>query len=681
MAAAGGNGNITIGGKTFEDIPIHNVESVESYLERNHTHHAKINLFTMTQEWLRMHGLPPLTRVISDGLHFYAYSEDKSIALVRVPRAKTIKLYKNDTVLWSSQGITREELMKIPLKATSAVVAKPKVARVHTKIEKMTIKELKELFKDKRIKVPSGFTKEQLIEFLRLVEERRELHRKNPTEVFMFGLADEFNYESVLSKQLIEWIEDLLDVEMHSFEDKLQLLIDMGLVKKSDKKRSEFVKTFEEIRKKLLIALEKKYESLVLLKRNMHKTAAFSLDDPIFPKSKVTFRQLKDVIEPAKGIPVKDVYTRWGAITDKQAVIDLMGQIVSDHAHALGKILHKIASNHDRNRVYGLGSDILGHPDQALAILFSSQKKVEDYATFTVGFGWKKEPLSHLFLRDTLQFILTSSVHSHLTSMQYKNNSMIETIVKTANLLNSVGPYTTVKLDADSPILIPAILVKPGEARRPLIWDEYLSLVLSFVLLLPPVIQVNWAESYLQSFIEGYDLSIGTFPVCTYDQLPVFGRSLIAGGSHYTSCHLGMLYHMLISLNTVLFEGHVEPKRLGATAAAAAADVAPVLHKLPPMVIRQLVTGYLQLFFTEFEREHNITEDYTEEQKEQCKREFLAYILSYPVSEGNEDEFIVEANNMIGESLEWKGVKQRKKTSRRKHKRTRTKRHRTSKRN
>jgi hypothetical protein len=102
------------------------------------------------------------------------------------------------------------------------------------------------------------------------------------------------------------------------------------------------------------------------------------------------------------------------------------------------------------------------------------------------------------------------------------------------------------------------------------------------------------------------------------------------------------------------------------------------------MVIRQLVTVKLQEFLTIFEQEHEITDDYTEEQKEQCKREFVGYMLSFPVSEGNEDEFITEANNILDVSLRFKGVKQRKKTSRRK--RTRSKRlvkkiHRRSKRN
>lgn len=142
---------------------------------------------------------------------------------------------------------------------------------------------------------------------------------------------------------------------------------------------------------------------------------------------------------------------------------------------------------------------------------------------------------------------------------------------------------------------------------------------------------------------------------------------------------------MLISLYTVLFEGHIEPKRLAVAGAAVAADAAEVLHKLQPVTIKRYVTEYLQSFFTEFERKHDITEDYTEEQKEQCKREFIPYVLNHPVTDGNKDEFTDEANDQIEGLLEWKGVKQRKKTSRRKHKRTRSKymqkKHRTSKRN
>jgi len=400
--------------------------------------------------------------------------------------------------------------------------------------------------------------------------------------------------------------------------------------------------------------------------------------------SKASFGQLKAVIEPEKGKPVKDVYTRWEAITDKQAVVDLMTQIVLEHPQKIVKALKRCLTLIKQSELK-YEYQVISFIEEIIRLIKKSPDTILDTLFDTIGqekyisADLSRQRNYRLFFRIVLICILYNSTHTHLTSTGEKNKLMIESILKTADELSRYGPNTTVKLDKEGPILT----VRHGR-ERPIVWYEYMIIVMAFMLLLPPEVQVNWAESYLQSFVEGYDLTIDTFPVrCSYAELPIYGYPLTQGEGNqqtYTSCHLGMLYHMLISLYTVLFEGH-EPKRSDVLAVQPVLQELQELKKLPPVVITQLVTKYLQLFFPIYEEKYNITDDYTDEQKEQCKREFVDYILSFPFSDGNKDEFETEATNRVDVSLRYKGVKRQKSRRKRTTKKSRVKKiHKRSKR-
>jgi len=308
----------------------------------------------------------------------------------------------------------------------------------------------------------------------------------------------------------------------------------------------------------------------------------FSLDEPIRIYSSVTFGQLREALAPVK--EYKDVYTRWGAISNKQAVVNLMLQVILDKFE-----------KRDRSPI--------------------SKKIARSIISL---------PIIHFFEKD-LKNILSNSTHPFLSSKLDKNKRMLETFTATAKYLQVVGPNTTLTLDKGRDIMYPEILLYSHEQMRPILWSEFINLVMKFIAVLPFSVQTNWAELYVQRFIEGYDLTVEHFPPCAVP--PIYGSPARPGTQEYTSCHLGMEYHMLIALYDVLFLEH-EPK------SQLEQPVTQEEHRAfrLPIVIR-----YVQEFQHKFEEEHDITKDYTDAQKEQFKTECTSHILSLGVTEDGYD--------------------------------------------
>jgi hypothetical protein len=312
---------------------------------------------------------------------------------------------------------------------------------------------------------------------------------------------------------------------------------------------------------------------------NDNNPFTFSLDEPIRIYSSVTFGQLRDALAPVK--EYKDVYTRWAAISDKQAVVELMTQVILDKFE---KRDHSPISKKIERTILSL-------------------------------------PVTQ-FVANDLKHILIHSTHPFLTSNQDKNKRILETFTATARCLQQVGPHTTLSLEKGRDIMYPATLYnRPDEAMRPILWSEFIMLVMQFIAVLPFSVQTNWAELYVQRFIEGYDLTVERFPLCAVP--PIYGRPARPDTQEYTSCHLGMEYHMLIALYDVLFLAH-EPKQ-------------PVTQDEHRAFRLPIVIRYVQEFQQLFEREHDITKDYTETQKEQFKTECTAHILSLGVTEDGYD--------------------------------------------
>ena len=314
-----------------------------------------------------------------------------------------------------------------------------------------------------------------------------------------------------------------------------------------------------------------------------NKSATFSLDEPIRIYSSVTFGQLRDALAPVK--EYKDVYTRWAAIANKQVVVDLMTQVIFD----------KLEKRDRSATAKNVARTILSLPVIQ-------------------------------FMAKDLKNILEHSTHPFLTSKQDKNRRMLQTFTETAQCLQRVGPHTTLTLEKGRTIMYPVILQYPHEEMRPLVWSEFINLVLHFIALLPFSVQTNWAELYVQSFIEGYDLKVERFPVCAV--APIYGRPARPDTQEYTSCHLGMEYHMLIALYDVLFLAH-EPKRQLEQ---------PVVTQGEHRAFRlPIVIQYVQEFQQTFEDKHDITTEYTAAQKEEFNIECTAHILSLGVTEDGYD--------------------------------------------
>ena len=312
-----------------------------------------------------------------------------------------------------------------------------------------------------------------------------------------------------------------------------------------------------------------------------NKPFTFSLDEPIRAYSSVTFGKLREALAPVK--EYKDVYTRWAAIANKQSVVDLM----------------------------------------AIVILDKFEKR--DHSPFAKKIAKTILSLPVIqFMANDLKNILAHSTHPFLTSRQDKNRLMLQTFTATSQYLQRVGPHTTLTLDKGQDIMFPVILQHPHEEMRPIVWSEFINLVLHFIAVLPYSVQVNWAELYVQNFIEGYDLKVYNFPSCSIP--PIYGRPARPDSQEYTSCHLGMEYHMLIALYDVLFLGNEPKPQL----------IQPIVtnHRAfrLPIVIR-----YVKEFQQTFDHENDITEDYSEAQKLELKTECTAHILSLGVTEDGYD--------------------------------------------
>ena len=172
---------------------------------------------------------------------------------------------------------------------------------------------------------------------------------------------------------------------------------------------------------------------------------------------------------------------------------------------------------------------------------------------------------------------------------------MIQSLIQTAVDLQTNGPYTTIKNKGDQKLKCPG-------ADNELIWKDFMLIVLSFIKTLPISIQISWAENYMTSFIEGYDLKVSEFP----NQVVVFGNSLVENKQVYPSCYLGMLYHTLISLYQTLFESHP--------------DIQPELDpSTQKMIRRNMLSRLLQ----------NCMMEYELEDPEEYKLLFKAYALSH----------------------------------------------------
>lgn len=557
MAAAGTRKTIRLAGRKF-DVPSHHIIPIDEYITPEMKSYRP---YLEIRSKLSERKLQPLSFVIEDGTSFYAFSTKGTVAWI-YPRNELL-------VEWSSTDVERTYLSRLPVTT------------------------LQEMCREKLIlvpRIPAIETKEDFIRIITNTDERRKIRRTFP---YAFNRT-KFSHSESLRPNEMELMRHFFDCmrryyrvplpyeldSMSNIIDCITTLVYLGLAVYTEEKTFAIYDVILDINE----ALESNKEVPVDYTRRA--SLQFDLGDRIRIYSPVTFGQLRDALVPVK--EYKDVYTRWAAIADKQAVVDLMAQVVMDKVE-----------KRDRG--------------------FNPLKTIRSLLSLDVTHS----------LEGDLKRILVDSKHPFLTSRLSQNKKILETFTATARFIKEVGPNTTLTLDKGRDIMFPAILLEKDEPRRPILWSEFINLVLCFIVLLPKPIPENWAELYVQSFVEGYDLKVDRFPMCAVP--PIYGRPARPDTQEYTSCHLGMEYHMLIALYDVLFTGH-EPKQLDDTSAVKAVEQQDHrAFRLP--IVMKIVQDYLQ----EFIRENDSKEEFTEAQKEDFKQKCTIKILEKDITKDGYD--------------------------------------------
>ena len=677
MAAELPLGEIYIADVEFVDVPIGNEEPVGEYFQLPNVKEIVLERFGVAQEYLRRKGFPPLSVVTVNYRKrpqwFWAQSEDGSVGFVfnptranpdafQIVRAgEAVHLPRNgvivndniqDAAVIAADARDRDRRVdaqlaldigrldmggyEIPAErpaARPAVASVVPAVRPVRKIEEMNLEQLRQFAKDNHIQLHKELKRDEYLNILKKTLDKLDKRRKHPFRITkdekclarnikFFILVR--NYYNLIINATVDSLKKKENREiLLGFLEEIGLVVLEGTSRNKDERVEEYEK---EISRDIDIQRAAKDDINSILEGQRLKVANRGLDivmdKKIIPASPITFQQLHDALEPS-GTYVS-IYTRWEVAADKNRALAYLYQMIIDHDMKSKKVSRQEAINSLNRR---LGNEIISS------------------------------------IRNHMHEFLYESVHPHL-SVRYGNNNssdMIRSLIHTARDLMEIGPNTTLKNKEGT------ILLDPRN-HHAIIWTQYMNLIFEFISILPKPLRIEWAEAYLTSFIEGYDLRIGSFPRCT-NIIPVFGKPLTPDTQQYPSCILGMTYHMLLSLYQVLFEIHA-PKIKVRGKLVLQVEPKPVI--VPLSVRLEEVTRKLARFQNYFIERNHIDEkdDFTEEQKEEFREEFLGYVIS--TNDVNDDydwsEIVYE---VVDGALEYLGRKRRssKQSRQSKHKR------------
>ena len=677
MAAELPLGQIFISNVEFDNVPIGNEEQVGDYFQLPNVNEIVLERFGVAQEYLRRKGYPPLALVTVNYRKrprwFWARSADRTVGFVFRPNRANPDAFQivraGQAVHLPSNGVVvddyiqdvavieveererdRREDAQLALdigrldmggavrpaaSPASSPSVRPAVAAAVPviEIEQMNLQQLRQFAKDNHIELPKELKRDAYLNFLKKTLDKLDKRRKHPfritkDEKCLAGRNIKFfilvkNYYNLIMNTTLVSLKQIYNREiLLGFLQEIGLVVLEGTSRVKDNRVAAYE---EEILRDIDIQRAAKDDINSILADDRLKVANRTLDivmdKRIIPASPITFQQLHDALEPSG--PYVSIYTRWEVAADKNRALAYLYQMIIDHD-------------------------------------MKSKKVPREEAIISLNRRLRTEISSNI--QNYMYKFLYESVHPHLTSMYNKSYDMISSLTQTAIDLKGIGPNTTLK-NKDGTILL------DPRNNNPIIWTEYMNLIFEFISILPKPLRIQWAEAYLTSFIEGYDLRIDSFPRCAYGNIPVFGKPVTPNTQQYPSCILGMTYHMLLSLYQVLFEIHA-PKIKVKGKLVLQVQAKPVI--VARSVRLEEVTRKLARFQNEFIERNHIGEndDFTEEQKEEFREEFLGYVIS--TNDVNDDydwtEIVYE---IVDGALEYLGKKRRssKQSKQSKHKR------------
>ena len=221
-----------------------------------------------------------------------------------------------------------------------------------------------------------------------------------------------------------------------------------------------------------------------------------------------TWGELRDALKPEG--PFKDIYTRWDAIRDKNKVLEIMWDSISNNRAAVDELttMNKLVRGDTANIAYHI-------------------------RTFT---HW-------------ISMSITDRGVDHNTFL-YKNRTVLKNVIDSLTLtiykVLADSLYTTIT-NKKSALGAPSTVLKNPQTGENLLLLFYFNLVQYFLIVNFNAEQTqNFYEQYLRVWVEGYDLTLEEFPnrVVTYGDTSPMGQT--------PSCYLGAIYQLFVVLYSFL---------------------------------------------------------------------------------------------------------------------------------
>jgi hypothetical protein len=230
-----------------------------------------------------------------------------------------------------------------------------------------------------------------------------------------------------------------------------------------------------------------------------------------------TWGELRDALKPEG--PFKDIYTRWDAIRDKNKVLEIMWDSISNNSAAVDELttMNKLVRGDTANIAYHI-------------------------RTFT---HW-------------ISMSITDRGVDHNTFL-YKNRTVLKNVIDSLTLtiykVLADSLYTTITNKKSAPG-VPSTVLKNPQTGENLLLLFYFNLVQYFLIVNFNAEQTqNFYEQYLRVWVEGYDLTLEKFPnrVVTYGDTSPMGQT--------PSCYLGAIYQLFVVLYSFLEDQDKTKKR------------------------------------------------------------------------------------------------------------------------